>query len=1310
MSFKISIRFTEIHTPKMKLGSAFCIFLLIGFSVSATELPTSQRQLKWLSSIDISINDHEKIKVPYFEGADVREDHLPYYHESILLTGNTGSANVEIENAKYEPLKEDGVLPAKISIPSSISVKSEILFHKKQAFASVSFLPFRKNAMGITERLVSFDLKITPDNSRLQQNVIAHTYASTSVLAQGDFYKIAVTEDGIYKLSYQFLKNLGMDVDHLDPQKLRIYGNGGGMLPFANSAFRNDDLQQNAIYVSGENDGHLNQNDFVLFYGQGPTKWTYNGLDKKFHHQVNLYSDSTFYFITADPGEPAKRIQSQSSSSASPTHFVTTFDDYSFHEADVSNFLKSGREWYGEQFDVFSNTRNFSFSFPSLVTTEKIKIKVDGIGRSFSSVSTFNILANGQNVSSFSMSNTGTNVTDNFANTGSRNDSFLISTPAVTISLQYTSNDNSATGWLNYLELNARRNLDYNGGGNQLIFRDARSVGANNIAEYTLNNITTAMQVWDVTDPLNVTSQQLALNGGSLSFRLPSDILHQFIAFNDYAFLSARACGKVENQNLHALPQIQLVILTHPAFLASANKLADFHRTHDQLSVAVVTNQQVYNEFSSGAPDVSAIRDMMKMFYDRSVSSADLPKYLLFMGDVSYDNKNRVPSNTNFVISYQSLNSLSPGSSYISDDFFCMLDNNEGDWDNVNGIVDIGVGRLPAKTPAEADAMVKKIISYASPDPTVVSAVCQDQTGSAFGDWRNIVTFVGDDGNGNVHSNSNGADGLASILRTNHPVYNIDKIYLDAYKEESTPGGQRFPDARKAIVNRVQRGTLLMTYVGHGGEVGWAHERVLEVDDINGWTNSKSLPAFLTATCEFTRIDDPARTSAGELVLLNPNGGGIGLFTTSRLAYSSTNQALCVAFFHHVFEPLNGKMPTMGDVFQQTKIEYNSLNTRNFILVGDPALTLSYPKWNVKTNSINSVPVNVVPDTLKALSKVTITGEVQDQSGVKLTSFNGIIYPTVFDKSVTYYTLGQDSNSTDPNDYDTPFPFSLQKNVLYRGKASVVNGDFSYTFVVPKDISFQYGFGRLSYYSTNGTEDANGYFENVVIGGINTAAENDTRGPEVRLFINDEKFIFGGITDQSPYLYATVVDSSGVNTAGTGIGHDITAQLDNDNDKLYVLNDYYQSELNNYQKGTVKFKLSDLEEGRHSVKLKVWDVYNNSNEAYTEFIVESSEILALRHVLNYPNPFTTHTNFMFEYNCPCTSLQVMIQIYTISGKLVKTIEQRVSTEGYRSDQVSWDGLDDYGNKIGRGVYIYKLKVKASETRYAEKFEKLVILK
>ena len=1242
-----------------------------------------------------------------FEKAAFNEYHVAYFFENIALTGNVNDVRVEIENTQYETFKEEELITEKISPAGEIKVKSVICYRKKQPYVAVSFLPYRKNPVnGQIERLTSFDFKIVPLSYASPS--AARYYSQNSVLAQGDWYKIAVSQEGIHKLSYQFLKNLGVDVDNLDPRNLRLYGNGGGMLPFQNSAHRYDDLQQNAIFVSGESDGRFDQNDYVLFYGQSPTRWTYSNSEKKFRHQVSLYSDSTYYFITANGGTgTTKRIQPQNSVSSTPTHFVSSFDDYRYHEADLYNLIKSGREWYGEQFDGVNSTRSFNFSFPNLNVTEKVKIILQAVGRATSSSCSFRLSANGQNLATLTLASlANVQYYADYARENSVADSLLINSSTVTTTLQFTSNDASAIGWLNFIEVNARRDLNFAGSGSQFQFRDIRSVGAGRIAQYNMSNVNSTMQVWDVTDPLNVKNQQVNSTGTDLTFTLPSDVLNQFIVFNGLSFLNARAVGKIENQNLHGLPQKQMVILTHPDFLSAANELADFRRNKDHLSVVVVTNQQVYNEFSSGAPDVSAVRDFMKMFYDRALTT-DLPKYLLLMGDASYDNKNRLSANTNFVPSYQSKNSLVFISSYISDDFFGLLDDSEGIWSDTDpDLVDIGIGRLPVKTSSEAATMVKKIISYASPDPASVNtAQCNQQEGSVYGDWRNLVTFVGDDQDGNIHVAN--ADALANVVKQNHPGYNIDKIYLDAYHQESTPGGQRYPDARAAINNRIQRGTLLMTYVGHGGEVGWAHERILEVEDINNWTNSKNLAAFLTATCEFARVDDPARTSAGEYAFLNPNGGGICLFTTSRLAFSGQNQTLSNAFLRHFFSPVNGKMPTIGDVFEQTKIDYNVLNTRNFLLIGDPALTLAYPKWDVKTTMVNEVPAGAAADTLKALSKVTISGVVQDDNGQKLSGFNGIIYPTVYDKAVIYKTLGQDSLNDDP---DSPFPFVLQKNVLYRGKANVTNGDFSFTFVVPKDISLQYGFGRLSYYATNGTEDAQGHFENVIIGGVNAAAGIDTKGPDVRLYLNDEKFAFGGLTDESPLLYAIIEDTSGVNTVGTGIGHDITTQLDKDNKKLYLLNDYYQADLDNYQKGSVKYRLSDLSEGRHSVTFKVWDVYNNSTEAYTEFIVSGSAALALDHVMNYPNPFTTHTKFMFEYNSPCTVLDVMVQIFTVSGKLVKTIDQRIHTEGYRSDEIEWNGLDDYGNKIGRGVYVYKLRVKASDTKYAEKFEKLVILK
>lgn len=1296
----------------------FKSFILVAGAVLAAAGAFAQpvsRQVKWKEPAVKSLEKITNEKVLSFEGAFYLHNDMPQYIERFPIASASAHATAAISNLQFEPLKDAALIKDANAINKDIVLKTEVVFEKKKAFLQVSFIPIKKNGSSF-ERLVSFDIAVNSQGGGGAVNRNANRYsASTSVLASGTWYRIGVTNDGVYKLTYQQLKDLGLSVDALNPQNIRIYGNGGGMLPFANNIFRYDDLQENAIYISGENDGKFDKSDYVLFYGQSPHRWTYSTCDNRFHHQVNWYSDTTYYFITADLGQ-GKRIQSQASTSAPANATVTTFDDYAYHEVDAVNWLKSGREWMGEVFDETNSSYSFQFSFPN--HTDSIYIRSDVWARSLGAghQAHFDLSVNGGLIVSqyvpiapdayFQAYAYSTSTETTSCGYGTPK-TFVSGSDLLNVNLKFIPHPGyvQAQGWLNFIELNARRQLTMNPGINQLNFRNVAASGMGTIADYNLAGATASTQVWDVTDPINVANvQALSNSGGMFNFRIPADSLKQFISFNGSVYYSPSLAGKVDNQNLHGLPLTDMVIVAHPNFMTAALRLAKFHRDHDALSVQVVTPQQIYNEFSSGAQDVTAIRDFMKMFYDRAANANDAPKYLLMFGRGSYDPKYRLPNNTNYIVAYESMNSNEPTLSYMSDDFFTFLDDSEGNWDAGTNLMDVSVGRLPVKTAAEAEAMVDKIIHYASPElGTTAVQACNSGASSSFGDWRNIVAFVADDEDSDIHMLQ--AETLQGMVANVYKDYNIDKIYMDSYKQVATPGGDRYPDGRDAIVKRVQRGCLFLDFIGHGGPVGWTEERILEMDDINGWTNYDRLPAFITATCEFSTADDPSISSAGESVLLNPKGGGISLFTTCRLAYSAANFELGKKFFTHIFNPINGNMPRMGDICALTKNDYPSVSTRNFILLGDPALMLNYPKWNVTTTMIDgdSVSSVSVPDTIRALQKVTIKGFVDDGNGQKLTNFNGVIYPTVYDKSVTYRTL-----ANDPSSYVTNF--QLQKSILYKGAATVVNGDFTFTFVVPKDISYKYGFGRLSYYANDQTTDANGYFENFIIGGANSNAAADNKGPVIRLFMNDSSFVYGGLTNQSPSLYARIIDSSGVSTVGNGIGHDITAQLDDDNGKIYVLNDYYQADLNSYQSGKVVYPFTGLSEGVHTVKFKVWDVYNNSSEARLEFVVASDSKLALTHVLNYPNPFTTSTRFFFEHNKPCMPMVVQVQIYTVAGKLIKTIRKDVECNGFRSDEITWDGLDDYGDRIGRGVYVYRLKVHAPDGSEAEKFEKLVVLR
>ena len=1292
----------------------FCLFLFLsasfisfGQSKSSDSHNAGSNQISWNPPSSMKISDSETQHFLSFTGAQYAhdDDFLPRYSKKITLIDNEQSFSAIIVNPLYAVLSEEETQlikdPAKI--PSQIQIKSDVFSAKKKSYGVVSFIPIRKNTTtGKFEKLTAFDLSITPGIILKSGTRSLRTYAANSVLHTGTWYKIGLQTDGIYKLSYSFLQKIGINMTALNPQNIRIYGNGGVMLPELNSIARPDDLVENAVYVHGESDGVFNEDDYVLFYAKGPNSWSYNSAScPKYTHTLNLYSDSAYYFISTDLG-PGKRIQPQASSALPSTNTVNSFDDYAFHENENVNFIKSGRQWFGEYFEN-TNSYNFSFSFPNIDNAANATVKTALASRYFTAGTAAYSVSSQSGSTVISIPNVSGSSYDNYAKISAGCYSFNPSNPNITVNVTKQTTD--AVAWLDYIEVNARRQLTMSG--NQMNFRDAQSVGTGNTAQYNLTS-SLPVQIWDVTDIANVKLQSFANPTASqYQFVLPSDSLKQFTAFTGVSFNEPAASGSVVNQDIHSLSDKDFIIVAYPDFYQEAMQLAAHHESVDNLSSVVVTPQQIYNEFSSGSRDISAIRDFVKMFYDKAANINEKPQYLLLFGDGSYDNKKLYASNTNFIPTYQSENSTIPTSSYVSDDFYGLLDDNEGIWNS--DAVDIGIGRFPVKSKAEAQAAVNKIMNYTKIGvPLLESSTnsCANQTSaSPFGNWRNTLCFIGDDEDGDIHVSQ--ANQLATMVDTSANDYNIDKIFLDAYLQEATPGGNRYPDAAEAINKRVEQGALIINYTGHGGEVGLSHERVVELSQINKWSNANKLCLFFTATCEFSRYDDPERTSAGEYAFLNPNGAAIALFSTVRLVFASPNFYLNQDFYKAVFTPINGRMPRLGDLYEFIKTQSggNSVNSRNFTLLGDPALTLAYPKYRVSTDSVNSAAVSAVSsDTLKALSLVTITGHVQDNSGNVLTTYNGTLYPTIYDKPQNITTLSNDGISASP-----PFTFKLQKNILYKGKVSVNNGYFKFSFLVPKDIAYQYGTGRISYYAENGNEDAHGYYEKVIIGGSNNSAPADVVGPEVNLYLNDTKFVFGGLTDENPDLYSILKDASGINTVGNGIGHDITAVLDANTEKAIVLNDYYQSDLNSYKSGTIRYPFADIAEGKHTLKLKVWDVYNNSSETYTEFVAAKSAKLALSHVLNYPNPFTTKTQFYFEQNQCCQILDVQVQVFTVSGKLVKSISQFVQAEGFRSAPIEWDGRDDFGDKIGRGVYLYRIKVKTSDGSVAEKYEKLVIL-
>ncbi len=1232
------------------------------------------REIKWQKNRVISDSVTTYHLLNFKGAASFNSDLLPYYSENINIKqfyNSEYSYTVKLENAEYIALSSkdlQGVLNLG-NAKKEININSSVLFARGVPYIQIKFLPLFKEKNGTLLKIIKFDLKISKKKiTSHKKNKIS--YALNSVLKSGTWKKIRIKKSGVYKITFEQLQSLGFD----NPQNIRIFGNAAGWLPMIAGNDRPDDLIENDILI---------QNNAVYFYGQGPDRWDFDKTNNRFIPQHQYYSEYAYYFLTTDYNSGYNNsVKTETSSSLPETQTITIYDAYAVHEVDNLHIEHTGRRMFGESFDINTN-QTFDFSLPNLTGYNNSYIYVRTA--STSSLSYFTVSAGGSS-GTVNFGNVGEH---DFANASSTDFNFKApSGNSLSVNLNYHRNSPAAQAWLDYLFINTRCALKFTGG--QFSFRNTETTGSGKISKYVLENAGSTVTLWDITDKTKPVKVNTNTQGSSQIFKLSGDTLHEFIAFDNSSYLlpDLENVEDVPNQNLHATSgKTDMIIITYPGFSVQANELKDIHTQKDNMNVKVVTTQQVYNEFSCGMPDFSAIRDYMKMVYDRA-SGEDTLRYLCLFGDGSYDNRSGEGINGNYMITYQQSNSVSIGNSLVSDDFFGYLDNGEGDTGNsLHGSLDIGIGRIPVSSSEEAADYIAKIIHYLDP--------------ATFGDWRNQLCFIADDENNNIHMQQ--ADGFTESIKKKYPFFNIEKIYLDAFTEYTESGGQRYPDVNNAINNRVQKGALLINYTGHGGVRGLAHERVVTISDINSWHNFDKLPLFVTATCEFTRFDDYNFKSAGEYVFTNPKGGAIAMFTTARLAYIAANGFLSARFYNNVFESFsNGKRYRLGDIIRITKDNYYSNNALIFFLMGDPALKLGYPADNkVITTLVNGHPVSQI-DTLKALSKASFTGILTDKSGNKLTGFNGYVYPTIYDKEMIVNTLNNDNVGV--------FTYKDRNNIVYRGKSTVKNGNFSFNFIVPKDIILSVDTGKVSYYAENGVTDAKGYGFDFLVGDISDNYEEDNTGPEINLYMNDENFVSGGITDANPRIFAKLYDEHGINTASGGIGHDITAVIDNDIQNIIVMNDDYRADENTYKSGTLEHFLFDLEPGEHKLKFKAWDVYNNSSEEYLDFVVAEAENLSIDRLLNYPNPFTTHTDFWFEHNQAGQDLDVLIRIFTVSGKLVKTIEASFTADGYRAGPFAWDGTDDFGNRIGRGVYVYCVKLRSSSGEVAEKFEKLLILK
>ena len=1276
--------------------------LILFIALSCFYFGTTQTQsfnINWNGSIKLNTTK-SSIEIPAFGSKNLNysQKNGITFSAEWNLNGRLEERSAELKSIESIEISKTDLKQLPLSsIPNKPKLKVSNAIYRDYSKGQVEISPiFYEN--GVLKKIIRFSIsyRIKTQNRRASRT----TSIQSSNLKSGNWYRFAVDTTGVYKLNKNFLNSLGINTNSINPKTIKIYGHGGKSLPLLNSETVSNDLIENTIQIIGEEDGVFNDSDYILMYAIGPKQYN---PDNNSH--INPYSDVSYYYINISVGNGA-RMSSATEPTGNPDVIFNSFHNYKFVESDTYNIAKMGRRWFGHRFYV-ENVRSFSFDFPNLITSNPIALRVYTAAAS-ESVTSMQLNVNGANVSTFTYQPIDDSI---LAMSRFFSGPISVSSESIDVQLTYDNNSNpSARAYLDYISIEAE--CDLTSLGTQFEFKHNGTSTQTGIGQFEISNAATISQVWDISNPYQIQIYNNTDSDSEFSFKTNLGTLKTYQAVGPDFYVPRKTnTTSIPNQDIKGtvfldaqgqFKDVDYLIITPNYLKAQAERLAQINRIQNNLNVKVYTLESIYQEFSSGMQDIGGIRNFVKYVYDNASSSTNRLKYLCLFGDASFDYKERTSNNTNIVPSWYSAESFSLITSFISDDYFGMMDSNEGTMSNSDKL-DIAVGRILAENTQRAKEMVDKVESYYSPE--------------TYGSWRNNFLLISDDvdklGDRIIQSTT---EEIAEDVKTEKPFLNVQKIHADSYVQETSSGGARYTLANKAIFDALEVGAIVVNYFGHGGEDGLAAERIFDKINAQELNNPTKLNCFVTVTCEYTKFDNPLRETAGEYLFWNKKGGAINLITTTRQIFVNVGIDFNKTLSQYLFSYGSDQVVSVGEALRRTKNDpeiSNQPQRRLVFYIGDPAIKLPIAKPDIRVTKINDEDISANTQVLKALDNVKIEGTVTDAQDTVLNDYNGVLTATIYDKNIQRSTLGNDG--TEDAAYNLILmDFEALGEVIFRGQASVTNGQFLFEFIVPRDIIVTEGNGKISLYSKSDAplSDNQGYNYGITIGGVNLNAPQDNTGPNISLYMNDENFVSGGITNENPTLLANLYDENGINTA-SGIGHDITAILDGDETNVYKLNPYYVAAIDDYKRGSLSYPLRDLSPGLHTLTLKAWDVYNNASTQDIQFIVFDEDVsLKLTNVLNYPNPFVNYTEFWFNHNSS-EVLDVSIQIFTVSGKLIKTINGQTNI-GTNTSAVSrdltWDGTDDFGSKIGKGVYVYKLKVRSSSTgMQAEKIEKLVIL-
>jgi len=1259
----------------------YSIFLLLSFTFAAAQTIEIPISIDW---------DYNKVDDKYYLGGNTQYLHNDTLY--IVLSENSFRVKPNFSIVDFNFLNiEMNSMPDSISVGKNYLPTISWLHGRDGWVAIIKSTPLVK-VNGSIVLLSSFKLVSNANKTETNNNIsLSKTdndfnFSTESVLKNGSWVKLSINKTGVYKIDNTMMgdiaSKLGVSLSSINPQKIAIYGQGGGLLPELNSEYNSDDLREFPIDIVGENDGSFDSDDYIIFYTEGSSIWE-DKIRNSALHVNNIYDNHNYIFVTIK-NENGKRINASSKITEPYTEYYNDYISRESHEVDENNFIESGQQWFGERFEN-KPQQTFSFSFPNRDVTKNVTINTR-IGAHPLSSSELQVSANGIDLDTYNFSRT------NGYGVARKIETIVSSNKDIDVDFSFTHGGEGEC-MLDYIEVIATSKLIFEN--SQFQFHNPKASADGGVSEYRISNTNNLKYIWKVTDPTNPQLIPLTTNTGYKSFKENSNNIeyYQLIAEDDY--YTPGVLETVENQNLHGHTSVDYIIITHDDFKNSANKLAEFHRGNG-LSVQVVDVNKIYNEFSSGRQDLIAIRQYVRMIYKRG--GASKLKYLLMFGDASYDFKDRIDNNTNFVPGYQSYYSASKLSSFISDDYFGFMDNEEGNNIN-NDLLDIAVGRIPIMTDEEGIGVVDKIIGY--------------NTYETLGDWRNKIQFLSDDITNDKWEAQliEDSEKLSELLSTRNSEYNHQKIYLDSYKIQKTSGGNTYPDAHVDFMQNVQNGNLVTNFFGHGSEVSWTGEGLFGIDDIENLQNLTNLPLFVTVTCEFSRYDNPAKYTGGEKLMIYKDGGSIGLISTTREITVTFGGRINDAILSFLLPAKTDEHLSIGEVLRKTKNLFPAyLSRRTVSLIGDPALKLAYPKKNIVVTSIEKINYgeSVATDTISSLMKVRINGEIMN-NGSKDVNFNGTAFPLMYDKKVHLESL-------DNNNFGIKTPYWMQNNIIYKGKSTIVDGEFVMEFVIPKDINYAYGNGKLSLYALSDevgvVNDASGDNSDLIVGGIDITSSVDDEGPVMNNYINNKYFVDGGITNSNPLIIIDLEDESGINTVGNGIGHNLIMTLKSEeiNEEI-ILNEFYESENDNYKKGKISYQLLALKPGNYTAESVAWDVFNNSSISTINFTVKNDDDVVLENLKNYPNPFSSTTNFRFSHNYPNKELTTRIEIFSITGLLVKTINHSNNYDGFVVNDIVWTGDSDSGTPLPSGTYIYKVSTISEEGNTSnQEANKLMIIR